>query len=155
MSLSKRRFPTSQSTRSSTNVATLESIKEAIPNQPKHAHIVASAQTAVYQRGDSQPAKARMQPANCARRSLSKRRFPTSQSLLQRNDALLGSLSKRRFPTSQSPADMRMMDTRESIKEAIPNQPKLKSRGGQTRPESIKEAIPNQPKRTASGRHGL
>ena len=123
-SLSKRRFPTSQSAVNDLPRHDRESIKEAIPNQPKPNSRREGAGRRVYQRGDSQPAKASDVSSLPRLWSLSKRRFPTSQSSLAAPSGSTASLSKRRFPTSQSGHDDPVNYGSESIKEAIPNQPK-------------------------------
>ena len=105
VSLSKRRFPTSQSSGDCVWSVSTESIKEAIPNQPKRNAAAVKVLGRVYQRGDSQPAKA----------------------AIGTTGAGFGSLSKRRFPTSQSLINNCYFHDNESIKEAIPNQPKRRT----------------------------
>ena len=104
--------------------AAAESIKAAIPNQPKLRNRNSRSASGVYQSGDPQPAKAPDGGTVFGALSLSKRRSPTSQSRSTRRRHPRESLSKRRSPTSQSQVCHRHQPPHESIKAAIPNQPK-------------------------------
>jgi len=80
-SVSKRPFPTSQSARIKTSGCCSECIKEAVPDQPERYYRFPYARSGVYQRGRSRPARAKYFRAESGGESVSKRPFPTSQSL--------------------------------------------------------------------------
>jgi len=100
-SVSKRPFPTSQSPAQARSPLPPECIKEAVPDQPEPHRPELLQPERVYQRGRSRPARAR------------------------RHDELgyNGSVSKRPFPTSQSISFGPASRPRECIKEAVPDQP--------------------------------
>ncbi len=126
-SVSKRPFPTSQSSRGVLYIATTECIKEAVPDQPEPGHVSCRRPRRVYQRGRSRPARATKRTPVGAGWSVSKRPFPTSQS--GRYDIL-----QRRW---------------ECIKEAVPDQPEL-GRTDVVSPDRVYQRGRSRPARATS-----
>ena len=92
------------------------------------SHLMEMRATRVYQRGRSRPARAPRSRGASVRQSVSKRPFPTSQSLSTRLQVWVWSVSKGPFPTSQSAREVLHTCAGECIKEAVPDQPEPQNR---------------------------
>jgi len=131
-----------------------ECIKEAVPDQPELNGIVILRVPRVYQRGRSRPARALSASHTPRSTSVSKRPFPTSQSMRASISSARKSVSKRPFPTSQSLQTPLTSREPSVSKRPFPTSQSRLSTGHTGWAECIKEAVPDQPELKHIGTNG-